>query len=120
MLYSNHSQHGFTLIELMIVMTIIGLLMAIAFPAYQKFTMDSANKSCLYEVKSYSNHVYTVFNDPETTQRLLPPFLSACIATTDASIWTTLNDEIVATPKLPGNARIVCNLSQGANCEIRQ
>ena len=50
--HNMYKNKGFTLIELMIVLAIIGVLAAIAIPAYQHYVRSSSEKSCLMELKT--------------------------------------------------------------------
>jgi type IV pilus assembly protein PilA len=127
-----HIQKGFTLIELMIVVAIIGILAAVALPAYQDYTIRAKVSELVLAASGFKTSIAEkAMTDASLTSAGvgLTVSVSGKVAggsVTDAGVVTITGDQttvgtavtIILTPTLTTDGKVTWACGTGANSNV--
>ena len=116
-----NAQKGFTLIELMIVVAIIGILAAIAIPAYSDYTKKSSQAACLAETKGYANKIFLIANDATGANTIVAADFPAKACTGNNLVDGAAPSTVTGTISKPvdtAKPKVTCTLGQVISCDI--
>ncbi|CAK0779692.1 type IV pilus assembly protein PilA [Gammaproteobacteria bacterium] len=108
----HRTQQGFTLIELMIVVAIIGILAAVAIPAYQDYSIRSQTSEGISMAEEPKGAITDFWN---TTGKLPPNASSAGVANATSLQGTYVSSIAVANGKISVTFGNKANSKLGAN-----
>jgi type IV pilus assembly protein PilA len=108
---ARNAQKGFTLIELMIVVAIIGILAAVALPAYQDYVVKAKISNAMSSVDSLKTAVALVAQEGGATSKVDATAVAALPAFTPTK-------EVSAASVTAGTGAIVATLQNFGNADI--
>lgn len=127
------TQQGFTLIELMIVIAIIGILAAVALPAYQNYTVRAKASELILAASAGKQLIteYAILNNalPDSADLTVPDIATGMVesvAMADDGVLTVTGNatalgigaetlEVVMTPTLAAGGSVTWVCSSGAS-----
>jgi prepilin-type N-terminal cleavage/methylation domain-containing protein len=101
--YKRQAQEGFTLIELMIVVAIIGILAAIAIPQYSNYTSRTHASGAVSEIATIKHGIGMCLNDTGS--------LSGCVAANTSYIPVGTTSGNISTAPVVGASGVITGVS---------